>query len=236
MLLIPDARHKVKSKSNSHQLPLQSFEKLLTETDDLHSLITTHGAYTFYDSVKGKSKYYPDAICVDTELKKIVKVIEVKSPFTLLRDIEQNLAKKDAVMAAGYSFQMIIYERNQGYNNQGHEFDVYRAPLLEAEFMKDEPSIRQLLILYAQICTMYKSTLTEISKKTNITLEDTVAIRNVEMDIENSLASMKDKDRIASMKEEYLKKSSVLDTTADENVTMKDTPHRVSFVCVPSIV
>ena len=68
-----------------------------------------------YDFENTERMYYPDIF-----ISKDNKIIEVKSCYTFLLDVDKNLTKKDYVKNLGYEFEFLIYDKD-GYRLNNEE-------------------------------------------------------------------------------------------------------------------
>jgi len=80
--------------------------ELLIEDKDLRSHL---GKINYFDPLKNKERQY----MVDIYIIPENKVIEVKSSFTLFRDIEINLAKRNSCLEKGFIYEFWIFDQKK---------------------------------------------------------------------------------------------------------------------------
>jgi hypothetical protein len=103
---------KIYKYNNGKEIKVQGYEplalSLLENKYKINSddIITQFDNEIYYTFIKKYHKYFPDIY-----IKSLNKIIEVKSDYMYVRELQKNLMKKKACLYLGYTFEFWIFDR-----------------------------------------------------------------------------------------------------------------------------
>ena len=87
---------------------LEHLLNIYEETDILHGMELNKKIQIWYENDGKKHRYFPDFYILSTNT-----IVEVKSDFTLKRELEKNIQKRNASLARGFNFQFWIANKKK---------------------------------------------------------------------------------------------------------------------------